>query len=200
MSQLVTGLFTSYAQARSAVIDLKTADIDDDDISLIANNVDKAYGLAEDVGDDVGAGAGIGAAVGGVGGLLAGLGLMAIPGIGPVVAAGWFTSTVAGAVAGAAVGGATGGIVGAMTDNGISKEDAEIYAEHIRRGGALVCVDAADDEAEMVRDIIARHQVADTDTLRGTYKEEGWEGFRADQQPLTAEQIRAERNRYGSNL
>ena len=85
--------------------------------------------------EDAGKGAGIGAAVGGVGGLLTGLGLMAIPGVGPVVAAGWLAATAAGAVTGAAVGGAAGGIIGGLTDAGVSEDDAHVYAEGVRRGG-----------------------------------------------------------------
>jgi hypothetical protein len=66
-------------------------------------------------------------AVGGAVGLLAGLGLLAIPGIGPVVAAGWLVSTAAGAAAG----GATGGLIGALTQAGVSEEDAHVYAEGV---------------------------------------------------------------------
>jgi hypothetical protein len=66
--------------------------------------------------------------------LLAGLGLLAIPGLGPVVAAGWLASTALGAVAG----GAAGGLIGALTAAGVSQEDAHVSAEGIRRGGTLV--------------------------------------------------------------
>ena len=59
---------------------------------------------------------------------------MAIPGVGPVVAAGWLVSTLAGAAAGAA----TGGVLGALTQAGISDDDAQVYAEGLRRGGAVV--------------------------------------------------------------
>jgi hypothetical protein len=73
----------------------------------------------------------VGAVVGGAAGLLAGIGLMAIPGVGPVVAAGWLVATLTGAAAG----GATGGIIGALTQAGVSKEDADVYAEG--RGAAV---------------------------------------------------------------
>jgi hypothetical protein len=71
--------------------------------------------------------------------LLAGLGLLA-PGLGPVVAAGWLAATAVCAAAGAA----TGGIVGALTEAGVSKEDAPLYAEGVRRGGTLVSARAPD--------------------------------------------------------
>ena len=69
-----------------------------------------------DTEEDAATGAGIGAVVGGAGGLLTGLGIMAIPGVGPVVVAGWLAATAVGAVAGAVAGGAAGGIIGALTD------------------------------------------------------------------------------------
>ena len=86
------------------------------------------------------AGAGIGATAGGVVGLLAGLGLLAIPGVGPVVAAGWLVATAAGA----AVGGTAGGIIGALTQAGTSQEDAYLYAEGVRCGSTLVSARVAD--------------------------------------------------------
>jgi hypothetical protein len=74
-------------------------------------------------------GAGIGATVSGVGGLLTGLGLglMAIPGGGPVVAAGWLVATAVGAVGGAVVGGAASGIVGLLTGAGVPEHDANPF-------------------------------------------------------------------------
>src|SRR5439155_20856442 len=89
---------------------------------------------ATDAATAAGTGASIGTVVGGGAGLLAGLGMLEIPGIGPVVAAGWLVSTAAGAAAGAAA----GGLIGSLTGAGVSKEHAHIYAEGVRRGGSLV--------------------------------------------------------------
>ena len=117
------------------------------DISIIASNADNWYNKdgkdtfpdrdldgKDDRAEAAGTGAAIGAAAGGAAGLLTGLGLMAIPGVGPVVAAGWLVATLAGAAAG----GVTGGAVGALTEAGISKDEADVYAEGLRRGGAVV--------------------------------------------------------------
>ena len=60
--------------------------------------------------------------------------MLAIPGIGPVVAAGWLAALASGAVGG----GVAGGIIGAIVETGTSKENAELYAEALRRGGAIV--------------------------------------------------------------
>lgn len=134
----VTGLFDDYTDASAAVGALESAGIPSKDISIVSNNADKRHGEQSNAGEDAGKGAGIGAVVGGAGGLLTGLGLMAIPGVGPVVAAGWLAATAAGAVAGAVAGGAAGGLIGAMTGSGVSEDDAHVYAEGLRRGGTLV--------------------------------------------------------------
>src|ERR1700746_1188830 len=99
MTQVVTALYDSYDAAVPAVNALEDAGIPHSDISIISNNADDRYPTAEKTkaAADAGKGAGIGAAGGGVTGLLTGLGLMAIPGIGPVVAAGWLAATAAGA-------------------------------------------------------------------------------------------------------
>ena len=114
----VTALFDSYEDAQDAVRDLEEIGVPESDISIVANNSDDWYQAKEgsEAGEDAATGAGIGAVIGGAGGLLTGLGIMAIPGVGPVVAAGWLAATAVGAVAGAVAGGAAGGIVGALTE------------------------------------------------------------------------------------
>ena len=109
----------------------------------------------DDRAEAAGAGAGVGAAVGGTAGLLAGLGLMAIPGVGPVVAAGWLVSTLAGAAAG----GVAGSVLGALTQAGVSKEDADIYAEGLRRDGAVVSARVPDADASRLQAIMDRSAV-----------------------------------------
>jgi hypothetical protein len=138
MKKTATGLFDNYSDARAAVRALEARGIPSDDISIVSNNVDERQTGDTNAAEGAGTGAGIGAAVGGVGGLLTGLGIMAIPGVGPVVAAGWLAATAAGAAAGAVAGGAAGGIIGAMTESGVPEEHAHVYAEGVRRGGTLV--------------------------------------------------------------
>jgi hypothetical protein len=131
------------------------------------------------------------ATVGGAVGLLAGFGLLAIPGIGPVVAAGWLVSTAAGAAAG----GATGGLIGALTQAGVSEEDAHVYAEGVRRGGTLVTVRTPDGDRGRVEAILDRSAVNIRD--RGAaYRKSGWQRFDPDASPYTADQVRKERDLY----
>src|SRR5258708_16743146 len=99
MTQTAAPLYDTYDSGLSAVNALEASGIPHSDISIVSNNVDNRYGKDRPTNavEDAGKGAGIGAAVGGVGGLLTGLGLLAIPGIGPVVAAGWLLAAAAGA-------------------------------------------------------------------------------------------------------
>src|SRR6185503_7016743 len=103
-------------------------------------------------------------------GVLAGLGMLAIPGIGPVVAAGWLVSGLAGAAVGAATGAVAGGIAGRLSEHKVSKEDADLYLEAIRRGAALVSVKCDEDDREKVEAIMDRHKAVDTAALNRAYR------------------------------
>jgi hypothetical protein len=205
MTTTISRLYNSYAEAKEAVRALEAAGVKHNDISIIASNADNWYSDdrkadtfpdrdldgKDDRAEAGRTGAGVGAAVGGAAGLLAGLGLMAIPGVGPVVAAGWLVSTLTGAVAG----GATGGVIGALSQAGISKEDADIYAEGLRRGGAVVSARVADGDASRLQALMDRSSVRIAD--RGAaYRKAGWKSFDPMATPYTAEQVRKERDLY----
>jgi hypothetical protein len=192
----VTGLFDTYSDAGAAVSSLEAAGIPSSDISLVSNNSDGRYRDDNDAAEGAGTGAGIGAAVGGAGGLLTGLGLLAIPGVGPVVAAGWLAATAAGAVAGAVVGGATGGLIGALTDSGVSEADAHVYAEGVRRGGTLVTARVDETRQAEAEAILKGSNWVDPALRRRTYEEGGWKGFDPAHDPYSADQVAEERRRY----
>ena len=182
----------------AAVYELEAADISHNDISIVANNVDKKNDPTDHNAASKGAGGGAaaGAVVGGGAGLLAGLGMLAIPGVGPVVAAGWLVATAAGAAVGAGAGAATGGIVGRLTEYNVSKKDAELYAEIIRRGGALVSVKADDKEVARVNDIFSKVPYIDPDARRSAYQASDWTTFDPAAPAYTTAEIAAERSRY----
>ncbi len=193
----VTGLFDDYSDAREAVSDLETAGVPSDDISIVANNTGDRYSSdGSNAAEGAGAGAGLGAAGGGVVGLLTGLGLMAIPGVGPVVAAGWLASTAAGAAAGAIAGGAAGGLIGALTDSGVDEEDAHVYAEGVRRGGTLVTARVEDSVAPRAEAILKQRKIVDPAGRRSIYAQEGWSRFDENADPYTLDQVERERERY----
>jgi len=174
MTTTITGLFDHHDEAISAVRRLEAAGVPSADISLVAGRGAGGEAPAE---EDAGKGAGIGAAGGGVGGLLTGLGVMAVPGIGPVVAAGWLAATAAGAMAGAVVGGAAGGIVGALTSEGVAEADAHVYAESVKRGGALVTARVDEAHADEARAILRQGRMVDPVGRRRDYEAEGWAHF-----------------------
>ena len=202
MTQTVTGLFDTYVDAQDAVQALEAAGVPHRDISLVANNAHgehdhlNAGHRAAEAGEDAGKGAGVGATVGGLGGLLAGLGLLAIPGLGPVVAAGWLASTIVGAGVGAVVGGAAGGLVGALTHAGVSEDEANVYAEGVRRGGALVTAKVSDADASSVRAILNSERSVNWAGRRQAYTQEGWSRFDETAPAYTPDQVLIERQRY----
>src|ERR1700759_1176504 len=155
MTKTLTRVFSDYTSAEQAVRELKAAGLGDSHIGIVASNadgwhkpgssgVDPKHDKDRDGKDDRAEGAatggGLGAIAGGAIGVAAGLGMLAIPGVGPIVAAGWLAALATGAVAG----GATGGIIGALVESGTSKENAQLYAEALRRGGAVVTAKVAD--------------------------------------------------------
>lgn len=189
----VSGLFRTYLEATTAVHALNDAGIRSADISLVANSPADLTPDIRPVGKDSAAGAEVGALLGGAGGLLAGLGLIAIPGIGPVVAGGWLAATLVGALAGAGLGAATGGMIGLLTDAGIPRADAQVYAEGVRRGGALVTARVADSDEATAAGILAAAGAQDPVGLRSSYEAEGWVG--ADEREGEAPDTRLELDR-----
>lgn len=196
MKKTATGLFDDYSDARAAVSALEARGIPSDDISIISNNVDERRSGDTNAAEGAGAGAGIGAAVGGVGGLLTGLGVMAIPGVGPVVAAGWLAATAAGAAAGAVAGGAAGGLIGAMTESGVPEEHAHVYAEGVRRGGTLVTARVEENLYPEAEAILRRSNWVDPTARRAAYAEQGWTRFDDTLDPYGPADVEQERLRY----
>lgn len=192
----VTSLFDTYRDASAAVSNLKSAGIPDSDISIVSNNGDGHYKDESNTAEDAGTGAGVGAVVGGTGGLLAGLGMLAIPGVGPVVAAGWLAALAVGAAGGAVVGGATGGLIGALTSSGVPEADAEVYAEGVRRGGTLVTAKVDEGRYAQAEGILRGSNWVDPSVRRGAYEQQGWKGFDPALDPYSTGQIEQERSRY----
>jgi hypothetical protein len=203
MSTTISRLYNSYGDARAVVRQLELAGVAHNDISIIASNADNWYNNGKDTFPDrdlngkddraeaTGKGAAIGAAAGGTVGLLTGLGLMAIPGVGPVVAAGWLVATLAGVAAG----GVTGGAVGALTEAGVGKDDADVYAEGLRRGGAVVSARVADTDAARLQAIMDSSAVRVTERA-AAYRKSGWKSFDPNARPYDADQVKKERSLY----
>ena len=205
MTVTISRLYNNHEDARAAVRTLEDAGVAHGDISILASNADNWYSPdrkvdtypdrdldgRDDRAEAAGTGAGIGATVGGTAGLLAGLGIMAIPGIGPVVAAGWLVATLAGATAG----GVTGSVIGALTQAGVGKEEADVYAEGLRRGGAVVSARVPDADGPRLQAVMDRAAVNVTERS-AAYRQAGWKSFDPRATPYSADQIRKERDLY----
>jgi hypothetical protein len=136
----VFGIYPTYASVEHAVDSLKAAGFRNTDISvLFSENVgtkDFAHQKNTKAPEGATAGAGTGVVVGGTLGWLAGIGALAIPGVGPFIAAG----PIVAALAGAGVGGSLGGIIGSLIGMGIPEYEAKRYEGRIKEGGILLSV------------------------------------------------------------
>lgn len=179
MAKTVVGLFRSPEDARAAVDDLIQAGCRREDLSLVAKDTGAApQPIAEEgrgdtkAGEGAATGAGIGAVLGGIGGILVGMGALAIPGVGPIIAAGPIAAGLAGAAGGAVAGGLVGGLIGL----GIPDEEAHTYAEGVRRGHTLVIAKTSDEAAGQARAAMDRHNPIDIHAEASQWRAEGWSG------------------------
>lgn len=88
------------------------------------------------------------------------------------------------------------GLIGAMTRSGVSEEDANVYAEGVRRGGTLVTARVEDEFAPVAEDILKRSNRVDPVDRRAAYQEQGWTRFDDTLNPYALEDVERERNRY----
>ena len=208
MPRIITRLFDSFGDAEHAVIELEKAGVPPGDISLVSHKYDKRHAhvrvavrephdltSSQAAAKEAATGATVCGIAGAAGGVLAGLGVLAIPGLGPVVAAGWLATAAAGAVVGGVVVGAVGGLIGALTNAGVSREEAEVYAEGVRRGGTLVSAKIADDKLATAEAALRATPYVDMDARGSAYRSHGWNRFDEKAPPYSDEEIESERLR-----
>ncbi|MEO7166799.1 MAG: hypothetical protein ABI787_00390 [Spartobacteria bacterium] len=144
----VFGIATSYSQAERIVESLQGAGFPAAEISVLLpadeGNHDIGHVKATKAPEGATTGAATGGVTGGVIGLLAGIGALAIPGVGPLIAAG----PIMAALSGAAIGGTAGGVVGGLIGLGIPEIEAKRYDEKIREGNYLISVHTHDGDQE----------------------------------------------------
>jgi uncharacterized membrane protein len=195
----VVALFDNFSDAQRVVRELVDEGIDRDRISLIAGDSEGRYAAdldrhraADRTADDSTEGAATGAVIGGIGGALIGIGALAIPGVGPVVAAG---PLIAGLV-GAGVGAAVGGLVGALIDAGVPEEQAGYYAEGVRRGSTLVSVETDETMTDRVVGIFSRYHPVNIEERAATWRQSGWTGSTVHERPAASrsEEFRGDRD------
>ena len=158
----VYGIYPDRTAAEAAVDQLIAADFRKEDISVLMQNNEGTKDFAHDKStkapEGTTTGVVAGGAVGGTLGLLAGIGALAIPGVGPFIAAG----PIMGTLAGIGSGGLVGGIIGALVGMGIPEYEAKRYEGRIKEGGVLLSVHSDNSEwTDKAKDILERTNAED---------------------------------------
>jgi hypothetical protein len=162
----VIGVFRTQQEAERCIDALLNSGFDRNQISVAMRGKEETEHLARETGvkethatEGATSGAGAGAVLGGAAGLLAGLGLLAVPGIGPLLAMGPIATTLAGA----GIGGVSGGVVGALVGLGIPEKEAKRYADELQSGRIIVTVqcDGRCDRARSILSSYAAYEVRD---------------------------------------
>src|ERR1022692_2664300 len=153
----VFGIYKSGAQAEKAVDQIVAAGFSNNDISVLLpdNQSSKEFAHEKNTKAPEGTTAGVaaGGAVGGTLGLLVGIGALAIPGLGPFIAAGPIMATLAGLGAG----GAVGGLIGALAGMGVPEYEAKRYEGRVKEGGVLLSAHCdTSTEIGMAKDVLTR--------------------------------------------
>lgn len=167
MAKAVFGLVDNESQAERLVDELRAAGFSNNDISVLfpdkSSTRDFAHEQHTKAPEGAAAGAGTGGVLGGVLGWLAGIGTLAIPGLGPFIAAGPIMAALAGAGVGAAVGGLTGALIGM----GMPEYEAKLYEDKIKEGNILIAVHSEDREeknrAKEIFERVGAHDISYTE-------------------------------------
>jgi hypothetical protein len=192
----------SYIDANRVVLALEAAGVPPSETSVISNNSDSWYKVnrtaspvpllkddASGEGSGKGEGAILGAAIGATAATAASLvTMLAIPGVGAVVGAGWLAAMLGSM----AIGGVAGGLLGALSNAGISEQDAQVFVEGVRRGGTLVAARVPQAQLPQVAPMMNRSAV-NLQERSDLYRKSGWQSFDPDAVPYTADQVHSER-------
>src|ERR1700692_2084120 len=195
-------LYDSYSDASRVVVMLEAAGLPPAETSGISNNSDTWYSATKTANvvpvrkdgacskaDGKVEGAAIGLAIGATAATAASLiTMLAIPGVGAVVGAGWLAA-ILGSMA---IGGVTGGLLGALTNAGISEEDAQVLVEGVRRGGTVVAARVPQSELPRIVPIVNQSAV-NLQERSELYRKSGWQSFDRNPVPYPASRGRSER-------
>jgi hypothetical protein len=184
--EAIIGFFRSRAEGEQAYNALLSSGYTTDQVSMVVGDTREhelpAIGPRQETGAE--AEAGSGAVIGGMAGLAVGMIATVLPGIGALLAIG----PLAGAIGGLGLGAATGGVIGMLRDHGVSEDEAEFYAEGVKRGGAIVTVHGVtDDKASDARKLLKHNGALDTEEVAEQWRREGWTGRAATSSRLETE-------------
>ena len=159
--RIASAVFDSRAEAETAIRELRAAGVPDKSISIIGRSDDGKTSATDGAGDDLNKSGALKGALGGAAvGTVLGIAALAIPGVGPLAAAGAIAASAVpeAAAIGAAAGAATGGLTGLFAKHGVDDEDARYYEQRVNDGGYFVSVDAEDSGLpyDTARDLLYR--------------------------------------------
>lgn len=158
------GTFKRREDVEDTLRELRDANFDMSKVSLIARNVDAVEGTDDinqgnEAKEGAAAGATTGTVLGGIGGFLVGVGLLAVPGVGPILAAGAEINALAATLAGAGIGAASGGIIGALVGMGIPEDRAREYNDRVKAGEYLLMVSGTEQDIRRIESILHNRHV-----------------------------------------
>lgn len=159
MGKTVLGVFHSKDKAEEAIKEIRERGFKDSEISIVVKDEGgggEDRGAKMSTGQSIAGGTTTGAAIGGVAGLLASAGALAIPGIGPIVAAGPIAAALSGAV--------TGGIAGGLIDWGIPAERGRFFEGKVKEGKVLAIVKTSDNRADEATEIFKKAGATDVES------------------------------------
>ena len=174
MAKAIAGFFRTVSEGERARQALLQAGFTQDEVGFVTgdtrgHNTPKVGPALKEEGSE--SEAVKDAFVGGAIGLAAGLFAVLLPGFGFLIAAGPLVGAFGGMTAGVAV----GGLVGILKDHGVSEDEAEFYAEGVKRGGALVTVHGVEEKRETsAREILDENGAIEVEQLADEYRREGW--------------------------
>jgi len=182
----VFGIYRDRQHAEQAVDALRAAGFRNSDVSALlpdnAGTKDFAHEKSTKTPEGATTGAASGGAMGGALGWLAGIGALAIPGVGPFIAAG----PIMGALAGVGVGGAVGGLIGALVGMGIPEYEAKRYEGRVKDGGVLLSVHCDNTEwTTRAKDLLRDTGAQDISSTGEASSETKAERIRDDERPRT---------------
>jgi hypothetical protein len=169
----VVGMFESGKDVNDAISELMKQGFTKPEISVLARKE-----VIKETGVDVVTGAEVGAITGGVTGgvvgLLLGLSVIAIPGVGWVVAGAEFLTWIGATLLGAAAGALGGGLIGSLTALGLPEHEAHVFAEGIKRGNVLLAVRTVDERSQLASDVMRQYNGLDVGAQRLKLETTGW--------------------------
>lgn len=193
----ILALFESRIAAEKAVGGLVNAGFSRDEISIVTHDPRTPGGDTPNIGpqEQIGSGndASAGAALGGLAGFIGGIVALAIPGIGPILAAG----PLAAGIMGAGIGAAAGGIAGALREYGVPEADATRFSDALRRGRALVSAHVPADRSDEASEILDSFGALDVDE---TYGHPSTQSEPTEFKPVTPEALEAAKLKPGEGL